>query len=77
VSTRTERDKERAIKARVIKARGEWRLHRKICRLCAQLSANRSQYCDDGWAIRVELHHAERASHDYRNATPARQDTLF
>lgn len=73
----TDRSQAAAIRARVTAARREWRLHRQICRTCAQLSKNRSQYCDNGWAIRVELHHAERASHNYRNATPADQQALF
>lgn len=77
MSSATDRAQAAAIRARVNRARREWRLHRKICRTCAQLSATRSQYCDDGWDIRVELHHAERANRDYRNATPANQGTLF
>lgn len=58
-------------------ARKSWRLHRKICRLCAQLSKNRSQYCDDGWGLRVELHHAEQALTLNRVPPPVRQDPLF
>lgn len=77
MTTPLQRQEGRDIRARAMRARKEWRMHRKICRLCAQLSASRSQYCDDGWAIRVELHHAERALGDYHRAMPVNQGSLF
>lgn len=77
MTTPLKRQAGRDIRARAVRARKEWRMHRKVCRLCAQLSANRAQYCDDGWAIRVELHHAERTLSDYTRATPASHGTLF
>lgn len=77
MTTRTERERGTAVRARAIRARKAWRQHRQICRLCAQLSSNRSQYCDAGWDIRVELHHAERALSDFTRPTPVRQDPLF
>lgn len=60
MATMIERYQLGVARGRAVTARKNWRLHRKICRLCAQLSKNRSQYCDDGWALRVELHHAEQ-----------------
>lgn len=64
-------------RSRAVRARKDWRLHRKICRLCAQLSHNRSQYCDDGWALRVELHHAEQDLALRTLPPPQRMDPLF
>lgn len=77
MATAIEKERGRVVRARAIRARKAWRLHRQLCRTCAQLSKDRSQYCDDGWALRVELHNAERDNADYRNKTPVRQDPLF
>lgn len=77
MTTPLQRQEGRNIRTRAILARKDWRMHRKVCRRCAQLSSNRSQYCDQGWAIRVELHQAERALGDYSRAMPVNQGTLF
>lgn len=77
MTTPLQRTEAAGIRARAVQARKTWRLHRKVCRLCAQLSKDRSQYCDDGWAIRLELHHAERALHNLQCDTEAGQDALF
>lgn len=73
----TEREYRARVRARVNEARRAWRLHRKMCRTCAQLSKDRSQYCDAGWAMRVELHYAEAASRDLRRAEQQGQQALF
>lgn len=77
MGTLIERERAALVRAAVIESRKAWRLHRKLCRTCAQLSKDRSQYCDDGWALRAGLHHAEMANNDLRRATPTRQETLF
>lgn len=77
MATAIERERATLVRAAVTEARKAWRLHRKLCRTCAQLSKDRSQYCDNGWAIRVELHHAEQANGDLRRAMPVRMDPLF
>lgn len=75
--TPIERERATLVRAAVVEARKAWRLHRKLCRICAQLSKDRSQYCDDGWALRVELHHTEAASRDQRRAEIPGQQALF
>ena len=72
-----DRERVRQVRARVDSARKAWRLHRKMCRVCAQLSKDRSQYCDDGWAMRMELHHAEAANRDLRCTEAKATGTLF
>lgn len=77
MTTTIERLEAAANRARVKSARQAWRLHRKVCRKCAQLSKDRSQYCDDGWAMRVELHYAERANQDTKGTELEGQQALF
>lgn len=48
-----------------------------MCRKCAQLTKDRSQYCDDGWAMRVEFHNAERANQATNDAEIEGQAGLF
>ena len=48
-----------------------------MCRKCAQLTKDRSQYCDDGWAMRVELHYAEQANKIIKFAEIEGQQSLF
>lgn len=73
----TEQQETANIRTRAVRARRDWRFHRKICRLCAQLSKNRSQYCDDGWALRTELHQAEQILRIRKDAIASGQGTLF
>lgn len=75
--TRRERERLAGIKASAVQARQAWRQHRQGCRLCAQLSKNRSQYCSTGWLIRTDLHVAEQALAEKTRPIPQQVARLF
>lgn len=75
--TRAERERIAALRAQVLQARKDWRLHRKMCRRCSELANNRQQYCRAGWDIARRLLVTRQDRDEVIELANPNQGTLF
>lgn len=72
-----QRHLETAARRTVLAARKDWRLHRKLCRICGDVFNGQVQYCKEGWYLAQQLVAAKKERDRLTDPLVRDQGTLF